>query len=367
LSAIAVLLALPSVRLLEAQRAASLEVRTQEHLVDTLVARWRNAYRALKSFDDSVARLRAVTDTLRVGSLRLLVEPALRVRVEAAARLASARIDSLAGSGAKRLESRWLAVHFANDSSRDSIVVATRLGDNSEEMHIWGVVSDSAIAQWIYADALRLLSFGIDRPFHDWLASELSPDTLATVAWLATRLDVVSSDAFVARRCYDGDLAACRIAFRLVDVADPVTGWYDAPGRQRHVKLVASRQFSGREGQNEAEDCAAGTDAACIAFMRKWPAMEDPIPSYRRRSLASVAMHMGGRSGFERMLTSTGTPAERLAAAAGAPVDSVLRVWLAKVRDTRLPSQDMTPGIAASSLGWILVCGLLALRSTRWR
>jgi len=371
LTAIGALFALLSVHPVGAQRAASPNVRAQERLVDTLVARWLNDYRALKSFDDSVARLRAVTDTVRVGSLRLLVEPALRVRVEAAARLAAARIDSVAGSGANRLERHWLAVHFVNDTSRDTIVVAARDNNNQDELfQLSGLATDSALAQWIYADAVRLLASGLDQSFQEWLGSELTPDTLATRAWLAARLEIVSSDAIVARRCYEGDLASCRIALRMVDVADPVTGWYDAPGRQRHVKLVALRQFaplSGREGRNEADNCAAGADAACIAFMRKWQTMEDPVPRHRRQSLASVAMQMGGRSGFERMLNSTGTPAERLAAAAGAPVDSVLRVWLAKVRDTRLPSQDMTPGIAASSLGWILMCGLLALRSTRWR
>ena len=351
---------------LGAQRAESPEVRAQQRRADTLVSRWRHASRALTAFDDSVALDRAVVDTLRVGSLRLLVEPALRVRAEAAARIAAARIDSLAGSGAKRLERHWLGVRFANDSSQDSIVVTARSGNYVVFLSMYGVAPDSALGDWIFRHAQRLLGKDIDPPLFHWLREDLSPDTLTAEAWLSTRLAVLSADAIVARQCYEGDIAACRIVFDFVAVADPVMDLYDAAGRRRRVKSQ-SRQFYSGDAGAEAEDCVAGADAACIAFMRKHPELNDPVPGLRRLALATIAMQVGGRSGFERMLTATGAPAERLATAAGVPVDSVVRVWLARVRNTRLPSRDMTPGIAASSLGWMLVCGLLALRSSRWR
>jgi hypothetical protein len=352
---------------LAAQRGTSSEVRAQERIVDTLVARWRRATHEWRAFDDSVNRLRAVKDTLRIGSLRLLVEPAVRGRAEAAGRVAAARIDSLAGTGAKRLEKHWLVVHLVNDSAHDTIVVAARSQRGSGEyLTVYGVAADSTLATWIYQDAVRLLGLGIDSSLYNWLR-ELTPDTLSTDAWLATRLDMVSSDAQITHRCYNGDLAACKVALRLVEVPDPVMTWYDAVGRRQVVKRVAATWFYGRDNREESENCIAGADAACISVMKKYQELMDPFPPLRRRSLAAVAMQIGGRSGYERMLNATGTPAERIATVADAPLDSVLHVWLAKVHDTRRPSRDMTPGIAASAFAWMLVCGLLALRSTRWR
>lgn len=362
---VATLLALCAPRLLPAQRAVSSEARAQEHVVDTLVARWREVAKALGEFDDSLARIRAVTDTLRVGNLRLLVEPAIRSRAESAARVANARIDSIAGSAARRLEDRWLAVHYLSDVGHDTVVVAIRGRLRQEYATVWGPASDSALAEWIFQDARVALSNTIDRQMYFWMATTPTPDTLPTAMWLNARLNIVSSETSIARRCYDGDIEACKISLRLIGYEDPVMTWFDAAARRRYVTRHGA--YSGGSGSVGGEACVAGSDAACVNVMHAINHFADPIPPYLRNTVAAVAVQMGGHAGFERMLNGTDAPMQRLASVAGVPVDSVLRTWLSKVHGTRLPSQDMTPGIALSSLGWVLVCGLLAIRSSRWR
>ena len=350
---------------LMAQRAPSQELRDQERLVDTLVARWRVAAHALRAYDDSVARVRAVTDTVRVGSLRILVEPDLRSRAETAARLASPRIDSLAGSAARRLETRWLVLHRMHDRGQDTIVLAARGANQDQEyLQVWGTFTDSVLGQAVYHNAQQLLSLSVDQQLKSWLIAELIPDTLPTTAWLGARLAVLSSPASIARSCYDGNLEACTVSLNPISRGDPVMTWFDAAARRRFVTTM--RVVSG-PNRDIAEACVGGSDAACINYMQHMEHLSDPIPPHVRSTVTAMAMQMGGRAGYERMLLATGTPLERLAIAAGVPADSVLRSWLSKVRDSRLPSQDMTPGIAAASMGWILVCGLLALRNTRWR
>jgi hypothetical protein len=113
--------------------------------------------------------------------------------------------------------------------------------------------------------------------------------------------------------------------------------------------------------------CLDGNDEGCVIALRAAPSVHLQVAPGLRRSLAELALQMGGPGAFERLYLSRGTPAERLTQTAGAPVDSIVRLWHARVRDTRATSDAMTKEIAAMSLVWILMCGALSLRSSRWR
>ncbi len=231
-------------------------------------------------------------------------------------------------------------------------------------MRLWGVADEATLTLWIRQNALRLLANEVESDFRRWLVGELLPDTSSTVAWTLRRLELISADAVVARRCYDGDLTACSIALELTPVADPITQFFDADGRRR---LVERSEWAARQLDRPASDrCIAGVDAACIANLREWSRLE-AVPREHRLALAKLAIQLGGPAGYERILTTSGTPAQRIASAAGLPIDTVLRMWQRKVRETTVPSQDMSLGIAAGSLIWILACGALSLRSSRWR
>lgn len=370
----AALLAAAALNAAEAQRGAD------ARRVDAVVAQWRRAYSALKAYDDSVRRERVHMDTIRVGSMRLYVEPQLHARAEAAARVAWSAVDSATGPAAQRLSQEWLIVRQLRDTTPDSLVVAVApKSEGSEQMQLWGKPDDATLANWIRTDAMKLIASGLDRPFKQWLYSEaVSPDTLATVMWTILRLDVVSSYSTVAQACYRGDVPACSIALGLTEVPDPVTAWYDAPGRRRVVTAALERQhLESRRGTVDEELCIGGDDAACSRAIRSWSGtrycggcthgVPDPVRSGSRQALVKVAMRIGGRDAYWRLLSATGTPAQRIATTAGVPVDSVIRVWRANVHDTRLPSDDFSVKIAAASTLWIVVLGFLSVRSSRWR
>jgi hypothetical protein len=367
------LLALAPFQWSGAQSGSSARIRAQERLVDSLVAVRNQATAALRAYDDSANRARIQKDTLRIGNLRLLVEPALRGRVEPLARIAAARVDSLAGSGARRLVNEWVLVRGTGSGSADTVVVSyfqrSAGSPGREFQNIWGVAEDSTLANWIYTTAVRALSWGVDIATLKWQGDMVLPDTLPTSEWISTRLEIISSPTTVAHRCYEGDLSACRVALRLVEVRDPATEWFDATDRRRYVAWY-SRMSSNTiwsRGEPDVELCAGGSDAACLGVMRSMRGYAEPIFSRGRIGVAKSAIRLGGADGFGRYLTATGSPAERLTTAAGVPLDSVLRVWIGNVRDARQPSRDISTGIAISSLGWILLCGVLSLRSSRWR
>ena len=76
---------------------------------------------------------------------------------------------------------------------------------------------------------------------------------------------------------------------------------------------------------------------------------------------------MGGDGAVERLLTSNGTAAEALAAAAKVPTDSVIRAWQRGMRDGAVGSDDLSIKMAVVAIGWVLLLLLLSTRISRWR
>ena len=365
---VALLLGVTSAALSQPSRAAQL--RLQHARVDTITAHWQRAVTLLQAYDDSVARSRARLDTIRAGSLRVLVAPAIRSRVEAFVAVTAAQLDSQVGPAAQRLAKQWLVVRQRWDTTADTVVISAvmppgpRGFPKSREVEaLWGALSDSLVIRGLRHASLSQLSTEVNGGFLRWLSSDVSPDTVSTYAWTQLRLGLVSSATAVARRCYDGDLIACRMTLRLVPVLDAATELFDAAGRRRFVT-------EGNYSPDAIEvACRDGDDAACLTAARQLVRRGNPISPTRLMVMTATqtALRIGGREAYERLIRSTGAPAQALADAAGVPLDSVLKVWQHNLRETRLPSQDISLGIAASSLLWIAVCGALSLRSSRWR
>jgi len=154
----------------------------------------------------------------------------------------------------------------------------------------------------------------------------------------------------------------CRLALGIDESADPVVEMLDASDRRKLVENLRENLWGRRGG----EQCLAGADTACIAVLRA-NFVRAPISSSHRIDVVRLAMALGGPRSMERLLMTNGSVDDRIAAAARMPTDSVLRRWVSHAHDSRNPSDDMSMGIAASSLGWVLIFGALAFRSSRWR
>jgi hypothetical protein len=187
-----------------------------------------------------------------------------------------------------------------------------------------------------------------------------------TETWTGLRLNLVSGDPSIGRNCYSGDMDACHHVLGLKESADPIRDHFNAADRRRVV--ARDLKYIHVADRLEANRCVNdGDDAACLIALRRRAMQYEPGNTGHNESLVRLAMSMGGPGGYQRFLGTRGTPAQRLAAAAGVPVENVVMEWQRRIVETRLPSQDMSSGIAVSSLLWIFACGALALRSTRWR
>jgi len=353
----------------QAQSSGASELRRQRVIVDSVGAFAKRAKARLVAFDDSVAKSRVSLDTIRAGSLQVLVTKSSRSRLEPMVGVAASRFDSIFGSAAKRLETHSLVIRQRWDSVADTVVISMVIKPGKafpkgrEFEVLWGPLTDTLVQRGLRQGAIRLLSDEVSWDLRGWLGSELTPDTVSAYAWTQVRLELVSSSATVARRCYDGDMHACQLTLLLTPVKDRATEWFDSTGRHRYV---SARTFDVSPVELA---CQGGNDKACIAAIRNydWNRTSFPATGVLITSVTQTAMRIGGHDALDRLLSSKGTPAVALEAAAGVPLDSVLRVWQRNARETRLPSQDVSLGIAGSSLLWILVCGALSLRSSKWR
>lgn len=286
---------------------------SQSQRVDSLVAVWRATEARLQRFDDSVKVVRLANDTVLEPPLRILVRPGLRDLAAAAARAAVDSVTQVARSATSRLGERFLVVS-ALDPSHDRHAVLVRVLEPSgrETFAASSAAEVDELADALSTLALRVISSTIDPGFRAWIGEEVRWDSMSTAAWVYPRMNLVSMNTAPARACYDGDIQACS------------------------TLLMGGR-------------------------------LERPYPGGPRGSLVRVAMQMGGEGAFERFALARGTPAERLTTIAQAPMDSILRAWHSRVRYARVPSSDMNFSIAAMSAFWIVVCGALSLRSSRWR
>lgn len=331
----------------------------------------RVATSRLRAFDDSVARARQALDSLYVHPFHILVQPELVPLVAEAARLARADL-AWTGRALDRIASRQFVVRrdqavFGPKKLRGTMAAVVDSGQ-VEKSPIAGLAHDpKTVSLWLKQLAGYVLAEEIDTAFKAWLDVRPQFDTVPTVSWTQIRLNMVSHPATIAKDCYAGDLAACSKILGLTRTTDPVREWFDATGRRA---LVSRRwQLFGRTPSGVDARCVDGHDAACISVLEGSSFLPAIMMTGLRPSLLRLAIQMGGPGAMERLYSPAKgvVPAERIARIANAPIDSVVRAWHARVRDSRLPSEDLTPAIGVVSLAWIAIFGALSLRSSRWR
>ncbi len=116
--------------------------------------------------------------------------------------------------------------------------------------------------------------------------------------------------------------------------------------------------------------CAAGADTACEALLRRLPtgSLPGPLGAQARTTLVRVAMAMGGRDAYRRLVADPRAPmADRIASAANATLDDVMARWRQAILLSRPPSVALPWWAVSLALGWAAAFGVCALRSSRWR
>lgn len=349
--------------------AAAQDRADAERRLEVFAGAARAAAARVAAYDDSLARARRRFESVVVHPFRVRVEPELAHLVRPAA-AAAVRELAWAGPAIERLAAREFVLRRDRSPWRtgDEVYAIAAVVD-SAGVERWPVVGriDTAgtVAGWLTHVAKQVLAADVPRDVRRWLGVEPVLDSVPALAWARLRLDLVSSPSSLARACYAGDPAACPRMLGLTPTTDPVREWFDADARRALVRRTWTRY--GRTPQGIDAECIAGSDAACITVLRGSSFENTIFATGHRMALLQLAIQLGGTGALARLYEADGSLAQRLERVAGVPADSLVRAWRARIRETRLPSEDLTPAIGAMSLAWVGLFAGLALRNSRWR
>jgi len=354
LTLVAALAALSPIR---GQTADALRTRA-----DSLAREWRQA-NALANLQDTLRLLgsRAGRDTIRVGALTILVNPSPLPVALAAAR-AWPVIERLYGPAAGSLADRPIVIDALDPDT------AAEIPPIGTAIQVPWTVEVSALTQLLLNTASASVT---DRALAEWLGGPVLLDSAAQRRDApGVYVQLVTTPSRAVRRCYLGDIAACRDALALTDAADLVARWYDPHERRALVARSYQGVFDRGAEQPEYRRCAMGSDTACLDLLRALPpgSLARPLDYRARMGLVRLAIQLGGHGAVGRLLAGPdrSTP-ERVSAAAAVSADSLTGRWLAMVQADRPAPVALPPWGAWVAVGWIAVFAACALRSSRWR
>ena len=338
-----------------AQESAALQRR-----LTRLDALRQEAARALARADSA---RREPLDTVRAGSLVILVRPTEAGLVRQGAGLAWASVDSLYGSEAHALAAHpmlfFVMTRPVQYLAPGSDLLQRVMADET-------ATPDDVARQFILATATAMRARA-DTAASNWLGPILLPAIHTGAEHARVYVELVTAPSAAVRRCYNGDATGCRAALGLLDGGDAATLWYDAAERRDLVRRTPEAHRLSMRPATEA--CVVGrSDSSCLAVLHALPRIDPPLSAEARHSLARLALDVGGRAAYARLLRSPGRPlSERLASAAGVPRDSLMARWRTSILAARPKPVTFTAPGAWAALGWAVAFGLLALRSSRWR
>lgn len=352
---------------------AQAQTREQETRLDSLAAVAQRTRAAVEAYDDSVKRALHMLDTAYRGTPVVVAEASIVGTVRGVAPRVMDSIGSIIGPARSRLTGYALVgrVHHAASSGRRDTppeLLLSIVQPNGAELRGWRSPVDPGSIAASLAHAMTYAAFSISGPsFFAWAANALPGGPISESSWADQRLQLVSSRSAVGPRCYAGDLAACKSALLITPTTDPVMQWHDTATRRQMVRRngAMARRIDGAA----TRQCEHGSDSSCIWLLRQFPASShrEPAPAGLRAAVLRHALAVGGDGAVARLLTAPEEPAARLEAAAGVPLDTLLIGWRKRVRETRVPSSDLSVGITLMALGWATGLGALSLRSSRWR
>jgi hypothetical protein len=323
---------------------------------------WREESRRFKGASDSVM--------IAGGDIKVIATPNAVVLARGAARIADSVLHQYpALTGLIRGSVVAIEVDTARFPSVHPVAIV-RFSINSAA----GATRDQSemipdlIARMIEETAT---SRALDRtrgPYYRWHRANppQRAEELGITDWGAVRFDVLSSRSLLGPRCYRGEIGACTMLVGLHGVDDPVMAWYDSLARFDAVNDNAER--ARRFSRESADRCLAGDDAACGRALHAMHMFEQPPGGNASRdALMRQALLIGGEGALDRLLLAKGTAGDALAAAAGVPLDSVVKVWHRQLQNASVASDDMSPLMIIVALGWIGILFGLSTRISRWR
>jgi hypothetical protein len=332
-------------------------VEEYERRVAELAGQWERAVVA----EHSVIAGEAQRDTLRFGTLTLVTTPSLRRTVESAGTNAWDGIRLALASDTTMLMGKTIL----------ALKYRTRMHDEDEAATwvVWVSDTSETLARRIARDVAQLLMAELDEDTRRWLGNELPLEGAFTVHDRALFVELATGELKAAHDCYSGDLSVCGLALGVLDAEDPFRRLYQ-PSERRELVRQHGWVLSNRMAPVYAECTVSQSDEACLEWLRTRSSRQNllPLSASARRHFAQTALGIGGGGAYTRLAAGDLTPiGQRLAAAAGIAVDSLLVLWHQKVIAARPDSTLITARLGLTALVWIILLALVAMRSSRWR
>jgi hypothetical protein len=304
--------------------------------------------------------LRTVVDTQRIGLLTVVSKPTHSVYVAEAMRRAWDEMSPALGSD----PALDVGLTFYAEPRDDPVPAYGLFSDDLYAVRYVADAGPAALARTLVVLIRQHLARILD-PSGELLGGlnfqPLEKETRERLYRL-----MVTRPSSAVRRCYLGEIAACRDVLAISEIGDPLNVWYDSNDWRA---LVESRRWGSRPAADLTLCLEGQLDEACLTVLRTVPARSlAPLPGDARQLLVDVAVDLGGEGAYRRLLAPGDLKLEtRLALAAGVDSDSLISAW----RMAMLAARPASPAVPRRSTWatflWILVFGILGLRSTRWR
>jgi hypothetical protein len=334
--------------------------------------------RAVDSVRRSLVRSAPPVEVVR-GPLRVRTDSVLAPRVRLAVQSLGIDIDRRRSEVvAERVSTRVPTV--TRDSARSLFGLTPTISFNADTTGRWSMIGQRQVASTAsaarIADALgtiveQIAMQGADSALAAWVMLGRVPlrsarDTEAVDAYV----ELVTTESIVLRRCRARDIAACLDALGLDSVPEHrLARWY-APQDYRSAVRVAAPDRGDSVAVSAWLRCReTADDSACRTAASALPDARVPLPlsAAVRFTFLREVLDTGGAGSFDRLVRTRGSIRDRLATAAGEPLDRTVRRWLDHVERSRPDPMPVPASMIVASLGWIgLVLALSLTGRNQW-
>lgn len=332
------------------------------HRADSLAREWRQA-NAVADLVDSLERERATSwkDTISVGALRIVANASPLPLREAAAR-AWPVLDSLYGSEAQHLAQRPVIIQ-AYDPDTTAPRPAHHVG-----MEVPWNMGAAALTLMLLANAPMP---DPDQALRAWLNGPVRPSWRTAEDRSAVYVQLVTAPSQTVRDCFLGHLERCEAALEIGASPATLEALYPSAAERRSLLTQSFADFFNHGATSAAfHFCVTGSDSACTGLLRSLPrgVLPHPLGADARFTLVHLALRLGGREAYHRLLADPqASVGARLAAAGGVREDSLVARWRAEIIAARPLPVEMPTWAFGVALGWMVLFAGCGLRSSRWR
>lgn len=297
---------------------------------------------------DSLGYTSSATDSVIAGGIRIATSAALRPFVELAAAEAWDSLEARFGASALAVQTLPVIL-FGGPGT-----VVPESMDRQELAR--GLEGAAAQSIWRRQDPVLTT----------WLMGSFPTGSILEEELQSIASELARRPARQNTQCLRGEASACAVALGLRMGADTLAEWY-AETTWPRLAETSVWSLTGRDAQLR-DRCVALRDLmACRAVLTP-QRIAPPVSTLGRRFLVELALEAGGAGAFDRLTADTGrTLEQRLEAAAGVPVDTLLARWTASVAAS-IPGSPAPGGRETFlTMAWSAAVMVMAIRGSRWR